>query len=228
MSNVSIAQTTKNSSILKLTIQGGNSQKITDYLNQLLEEYLERNLEQKNLVSENTVIFIDEQLIGIQDSLSKAEHDLQTFQEGNDFMDLNAQSREMFNYLKQIEKRKAELELSIKYYKNLQDYIKKNIDDIDKLIVPSAMGIQDQTLNLLAAELVKLSSEKSKILSVSKEKNPNVQTINEQIIQTKKQQCYEDKTIHNHPASVGTLFANGSLRTGTDCQLCPHQDDDSR
>ena len=206
MSNVSIAQTTKNSSILKLTIQGGNSQKITDYLNQLLEEYLERNLEQKNLVSENTVIFIDEQLIGIQDSLSKAEHDLQTFQEGNDFMDLSAQSREMFNYLKQIEKRKAELELSIKYYKNLQDYIKKNIDDIDKLIVPSAMGIQDQTLNLLAAELVKLSSEKSKILSVSKEKNPNVQTINEQIIQTKKQLLENiDNMISNTYVTIDEL-----------------------
>lgn len=206
MSNVSIAQTTKNSSILKLTLQGGNPQKITDYLNQLLEEYLKRNLEQKNLVSENTVIFIDEQLIGIQDSLSKAEHDLQTFQEGNDFMDLSTQSREMFSYLKQIEKRKAELELSIKYYKNLQDYIKENIDDIDKLIVPSAMGIQDQTLNMLAAELVKLSSEKSKLLSVSKEKSSNVQTLNEQIVQTKKQ-LFEniDNMINNTYVTIGEL-----------------------
>ena len=67
MSNLSIAQSTKNSSILNLTIQGYNRQKITDYLNQLLNEYMERNLELKNLVSENTVIFIDEQLIGIQD-----------------------------------------------------------------------------------------------------------------------------------------------------------------
>ncbi len=206
MSNVSIAQTTKNSSILKLTLNGGNPQKITDYLNQLLEEYLERNLEQKNLVSENTVIFIDEQLVGIQDSLSKAEHDLQIFQEGNDFMDLSAQSREMFNYLKQIEKRKAELELSIKYYNNLQDYIKKNIDDIDKLIVPSAMGIQDPTLNMLAAELVKLSSEKSKILSVSKEKNPNVQTLNEQIVQTKKQLIENiDNMINNTYVTIDEL-----------------------
>ena len=81
MSNLSIAQSTKNSSILNLTIQGYNRHKITDYLNQLLEEYMERNLELKNLVSENTVIFIDEQLIGIQDSLNKAEVDLQIFQE---------------------------------------------------------------------------------------------------------------------------------------------------
>lgn len=187
MSSVSISQSTKNSSILNLSIQGNNINKITDYLNQLLYEYMERNLEQKNLVSENTVIFIDEQLIGIQDSLHKAETDLQIFQEGNDFMDLRAQSQEMFNRLKDIERRKAELELSVKYYQNLQDYINKNIDDLNKLVVPSAMGIQDQMLNKLVLELVALSSKKAEQLATSTEKNPIVQTIDEQIIQTKKQ-----------------------------------------
>lgn len=187
MSSLSIAQSTKNSSILNLSIQGYSAEKITDYLNQLLNEYMERNLEQKNLVSENTVIFIDEQLIGIQDSLHKAETDLQVFQEGNDFMDLSAQSAEMFNRLKEIERRKSELELSIKYYTNLQDYINKNIDDLNKLVVPSAMGIQDQMLNKLVLELVALSSEKAKQLATSTEKNPVVQTIDERIIQTKKQ-----------------------------------------
>lgn len=187
MSNLSIGLTTKSSSVLMMTIHGHNPQKITDYLNKLLDEYMERNLEQKNLVSKNTVEFIDEQLIGIQDSLNKAEYDIQNFQEGNDYMDLDAQSKEMFNNLKSIEKRKSELELSIKYYENLQNYIKKNIDDINKMVVPSAMGIQDQMLNKLVLELVSLSSEKSKKLVTSTENNPLVQTLDEQIIQTKKQ-----------------------------------------
>ncbi len=186
MGSLSIAQSTKMSSILNLTIQGQNPQKITDLLNKLLDEYMERNLEQKNLVSENTVKFIDEQLVDIEEALNKAEIDLQTFQEGNDFMDLNTQSRETYNHLKDIERRKAELELSIKYYENLLDYIKKNIDDINKLVVPSAMGIQDQMLNKLVLDLVALSSEKSKRLTTSTEKNPIVQNLNEQIIQTKK------------------------------------------
>ncbi len=187
MSGLTIGQLSKESSIIRLTLQGYNPHKITDYLNQLLEEYLERNLEQKNIVSENTVLFIDEQLIGIQDSLSKAELDLQSFQEGNAFMDLSAQSQSIFANLKNIESRKAELELSIKYYQNLQNYIKRNIDDINKLVVPSAMGIQDPMLNRLVVELVELSSEKSKLLVVSKEKNPAIVSIDEQITQTKKQ-----------------------------------------
>lgn len=187
MSGLSISQITKESSIIRLTLQGYNRQKITDYLNQLLEEYLERNLEQKNIVSENTVLFIDEQLVGIQDSLSKAESDLQSFQESNAFMDLNAQSQAMFSDLKNIESRKAELELSVKYYQNLQSYIQRNMDDINKLIVPSAMGIQDPMLNRLVVELVELSSEKSKLSVLSTEKYSAIVSIDEQITQTKKQ-----------------------------------------
>lgn len=206
MSGLTIAQTSKASSILNLTLQGQNPQKITDYVNKLLEEYMERNLEQKNLVSENTVIFIDEQLIGIQDSLHKAETDLQVFQEGNDFMDLSAQSQEMFNHLKTIERRKSELELSVKYYENLQEYINRNIDDLNKLVVPSAMGIQDPMLNKLVVELVALSSKKAEQLATSTEKNPIVQTIDEQIIQTKKQLSENiANMIHNTNLTISEL-----------------------
>lgn len=206
MSSLSIGLTTKSSSILKMTIQGHNPEKITDYLNKLLDEYMERNLEQKNLISKNTVEFIDQQLIGIQDSLSKAEYDIQNFQEGNVFMDLDAQSRDMFNNLKSIEKRKSELELSIKYYENLQNYIKKNIDDINKMVVPSAMGIQDQMLNKLVLELVSLSSEKSKKLVTSTENNPLVQTLDEQITQTKKQLLENiDNLINNTNVTIEEL-----------------------
>lgn len=205
-SNLTIAQTSKASSILGLSLQGHNPHKITDYLNQIMEEYMERNLEQKNLVSENTVIFIDEQLIGIQDSLQKAETDLQIFQEGNDFMDLTAQSKEMFDHLKDIEKRKSELELSLKYYENLQDYINKNLDDLNKLVVPSAMGIQDQMLNKLVVELVALSSKKAEQLATSTEKNPIVLTIDEQIIQTKKQLSENiANMIHNTNVTIKEL-----------------------
>ena len=206
MSGLSIGQISKESSIIKLTLQGHNPKKITDYLNQLLEEYLERNLEQKNLVSENTVLFIDEQLIGIQDSLHKAELDIQSFQEGNDFMDLGTQSQTVFANLKQIESRKAELELNIKYFQNLQNYIKRNIDDIDNLVVPSAMGIQDPMLNRLVLELVELSSEKSKILIVAEKKNPTILSIDEQIVQTKKQLIENiDNMINNTTVTINEI-----------------------
>lgn len=209
MSNLSIAPNTKLSSLLKLSIQGHNPQKITDYLNTLLSVYIKRNLEDKNHVSESTILFIDQQLIGIEDALDKAEADLQKFQEGNEFMDLSTQSKEMFNHLKTIEKRKGELMLSVKYYENLRDYVQKNIDDMSKLVVPSAMGIQDPALNKLVAELVALSTEKSKTLTTSTEKNPIVQNYDEMIIQTKKQLLENiENMINNANLTIEELSRN--------------------
>ncbi|MDO5342816.1 MAG: polysaccharide biosynthesis tyrosine autokinase, partial [Bacteroidia bacterium] len=186
MSNYTIAPVSKESSLLRLTIQGTNPRKITAFLNQICSEFIKRDLELKNKVQENTIAFIDNQLGGIQDSLNKAEADIQIFQQGNDFMNLDAQANELFNYLKAQEKRRAELDLNLKYYYNIKKYLQDNIDDPEQLIAPSAVGIQDPILNTTVNKLVELFQTKSTQLLTSTEKNPIVQTIDQQIIQTKK------------------------------------------
>ena len=184
-SRLSVANISKQASLLGLTIQGTNAAKITDYLNQLCAEFIQRDLDLKNKVSDNTIKFIDNELVGIQESLESAEVDLQTFQQGNDFMNLDKQATDLFNYLKEQEKRKAELELSLKYYTDLKLYIEANLDEPDKLIAPSAMGIQDPLLNQLVSKLVDLSSKKQTQLITSTDKNPVVISLDQQISQTK-------------------------------------------
>lgn len=198
MSNLSVNNTQKQSSLILLTIQGTNAAKIVDYLNQLCAEYIKRDLDIKNKVSENTIKFIDKELMGIQESLDKAEIDLQTFQQGNDFMNLDAQATELFNYLKANEKRRSELELNLKYYKDLKTYIQANLDEPDKLIAPSAMGINDPLLNSLVSSLVELSSRKSTQLITSTDKNPVVISLDQQIAQTKRQLLENINNIINN------------------------------
>ena len=185
MSNMSVATTSKESTILLVTLKGSNPRKITTYLNQLCSEFVLRDLESKNRVSENTIMFIDNELVGIQENLNKAEVDLQNFQQGNDFMNLSTQAEDLFNYLKEQERRRAELELNLKYYNDLKEYVTENLNEPDKLIAPSAMGIQEPLLNSLVSKLVELSSKKSIQLITSTEKNPIVVTIDQQISQTK-------------------------------------------
>src|SRR5574344_301758 len=185
MSNMSVATTSKESTILLVTLKGSNPRKITTYLNQLCSEFVLRDLESKNRVSENTIMFIDNELVGIQENLNKAEVDLQNFQQGNDFMNLSTQANDLFNYLKEQERRRAELELNLKYYNDLKEYVTENLNEPDKLIAPSAMGIQEPLLNSLVSKLVELSSKKSIQLITSTEKNPIVVTIDQQISQTK-------------------------------------------
>ncbi|MDN5349505.1 MAG: tyrosine-protein kinase Etk/Wzc, partial [Bacteroidales bacterium] len=176
----------REASILEISLKGNIKEKSADFLNRLTSLYLQRGLDKKNQIAENTIEFIDQQLVDIQDSLSKAEIDLQDFQTSNELMNIDFQSQQVFEYLKELEQQKAELMVKSKYYRSLQNYIQVNLDELDKLVAPSAMGIEDPLLNRLVQELVNLSAAKAEQMLSSTEKHPTVVSIDMQIVNTKK------------------------------------------
>lgn len=186
MSSFSVNATSKQSSIASIVMSGTNRQKIVDFTNLLLNEYVSRGLEKKNQVSENTINFIDKELSGIQDSLSTAELDLQDFRTSNDLMNLDAQAQQVLLNLKALEKEKAELDVNLKLYQRLQNYIQMQIDDPENLAAPSTMGISDPLLNKLVVDLVTLSQSKAAQVVTLTELHPTIIKMDEQIMIYKK------------------------------------------
>ena len=185
-SSFSVNTTSKQSSVIAVTTSGYNVKKIVDFTNTLLNEYVSRGLEKKNVVSENTIEFIDNELEGIQESLSSAESDLKDFREQNDVMNLDVQANQVYNNLRALEKERAEMGVNVKIYKRLQDYIRVQIDDPENLAIPSTMGINDPLLNQLARDLVTLAQTKATKLLTQTEQHPEIIKLNEQIVTTKK------------------------------------------
>jgi len=116
----------REASILEITFQGKNVKKDVNFLNTLTREYLEQSLEKKNQIAENTIRFIDSQLGVISDSLNSAQLALQKFRSANEVMDISFQSQQLFEYLNDLQKQKAELMVKANYYQNLKNYIIKN------------------------------------------------------------------------------------------------------
>ena len=186
MSSYSVNPTSKQSSIAAVVMSGTNRQKIVEFTNMLLNEYVTRGLEKKNQVSENTINFIDKELSGIQDSLSTAEIDLQDFRTSNDLLNLDAQAQQVFTNLKALEKERAEMEVNLKLYQRLQNYIRMQIDDPENLAAPSTMGINDPLLNKLVVDLVTISQTKAAQVVTLTEQHPTIIKMDEQIITYKK------------------------------------------
>lgn len=185
-SSYSVSPTTKQSSVLSVIASGYNTQKIIDFTNTLMNEYVVRGLEKKNVVSENTIEFIDNELGGIQESLSSAESDLKTFREQNDVMNLDLQANEVYSNLRALEKEKSEMAVNLKIYKRLKEYIEYQINDPENLAAPSTMGISDPLLNQLAHDLVTLAQTKATQQLTLTEQHPQIVKLNEQIVTTKK------------------------------------------
>nr|MDA3930495.1 Wzz/FepE/Etk N-terminal domain-containing protein [Prolixibacteraceae bacterium] len=157
----------KGASMLKISIEDNNPLKATDFLNKLTEEYLARNLEKKNEIANNTIAFIDSQLDTISKSLDIAESDLQVFRSENKVMNLSFQAEHIFEQLQVLENQKLQLDMQTQYYQYLLNYIEEN-QDVESILAPSAMGVQDPLLNQLILEINQLSVEKSSMTNIKK------------------------------------------------------------
>ncbi len=174
----------REASILEIKLKNNSTSKAVNFLNKLTEVYLKRGLEIKNLIASNTINFIDGQLAIISDTLIAAETDLQNFQSENEVMDMSFQAQQVFAYIEDLQKQKAEMVVKSKYYNNLENYIEKNSENINQLVAPSAMGIEDPVLNALVGQLIELYSKKSEALLTGTEVNPTVISLSTQIRST--------------------------------------------
>lgn len=181
---LSVSPINKDASILGLGIVSSVPRKEIDFLNKLTELYVERNLHYKNKIAQNTIDFIDYQLIEISDSLRNAEMALQLFRSDQKVLDINYESRNAYDDLRQLEKQKAEEQIKFKYYDYLSQYVQVE-GNFDEIIAPSVMSIQDATLNNLITNLSDYIAQKTTIGYRAQERDPRYNELVDKIKNTR-------------------------------------------
>ena len=168
--------------IVRISLEGTNKTMDMDFLNKLTEIFLNNSLDKKNEEAIRTIQFIDDQLIGISDSLVITENKLQQFRSRNRVMDLSAQGQVIIDQAMSLENEKARLGIEANYYNYLADYLAK--DNVGKVpIAPATMGITDPGLTKLVADLADLQGQfYSKSLG---EKNPLQSQLAQRVRNTK-------------------------------------------
>jgi capsular exopolysaccharide synthesis family protein len=147
-------------SILRIVMAGTNRAKDVDFLNKLAQVFQKNSLDKKNIEAERRIQFIDDQLVGITDSLSLTETKLQQFRSSHRVMDLSAQGQDIISQLTRLENERARLSLEADYYDYLVDYLAKDVSG-EAPIVPITMGITDPGLTRLVTELADLQGQLS-------------------------------------------------------------------
>ena len=152
----------KDASLVTLTVSGFVKEQEADYLNKLMDSYMQYGLDNKNQTADSTIKFIDIQLQIISDSLSVAEENLEKFRLKNSFMDLSREGALIQNRLEKFENEKTTFELQLQYYNYLSEYL--DIKDAGGTIIsPSILGITDQVLIRLVNELSAFQKETERI-----------------------------------------------------------------
>jgi uncharacterized protein involved in exopolysaccharide biosynthesis len=139
---------------------GTNSARDADFLNKHVEGFQAISLDKKNTEAARRIQFIEDQLVGISDSLSNTETRLQQFRSSHRVMDLSAQGQSIIAQVTLLENERARLNLEANYYDYLADYLAKNASG-EVPIIPITMGITDPGLTRLVEELAELQAQLS-------------------------------------------------------------------
>jgi len=166
--------------VLIISLQSENIPKAADFLNELTKVYINYKLAKKNIIATNTIEFIDNQLISITDSLLLAENTLQNYRSNSKIIDMSFQTQKLFDMITKYEQDKAVLITQQKYYEYLKQTLEKN-DELNNLIIPSTVGVQDENLNKMVIELTELSSKRLNLLYQAQTKSSIILSLENKI-----------------------------------------------
>lgn len=180
---ITVTPTNKQASILNISFETPVRRMGEQYLNKLMEVYLQRELDEKNKAAENTIRFIEDQLSGITDSLTFFEGSLEKYRSENRIFNLSEEGSQIFLRLQELEKDKSQAEINLRYFETLQKYITE--DNIEDIVAPSIIGNTDPLLQSLVVKISELQAEKLRLSNNFSEEAPPVREINSQIRNTK-------------------------------------------
>ena len=182
-SRLEVSQTEMLGSIIKLQTTGKVVAKEKLFLSALMDNYIKNKaLERENIASKKEK-FLHSQLASISDSLAKAERRLEYFKKGSNAVKLQQSATYALEQLQGLESNKGQIELNIKYYKSVLEYISDS-SGIEKIIAPSVVGIDDPLLNENLLELKRLNSEKIRLKFFKGRMSYDLEVLDQQIENT--------------------------------------------
>ena len=131
-----------NSDLISIVIQGTAIQKEVDFINELNNVFIRFGVENKNISSDNSINFIDNQLSRIKTQLNSAEDNFSTYRRSKNVINLSQEAQLVYQKLEEIDEEKYMTQLQLDYYKDLEQYL-DNSEEISKMVNPSnySMGL---------------------------------------------------------------------------------------
>ena len=175
VANLSVAPTSKMTSIALLTLNDEIPRRGLEYLKQLAICYNRQANADKNEIALKTEQFINSRLEKIDAELGTTEGALEQYKRSNNLIDVRANSTLALQQTSQYDQKMAEVTSQIE----LLDYLREFVDNpANKYsIIPSNVGLTDQASVALIAEHNKTVQERNRLLKAVSEKAPQAQTL---------------------------------------------------
>ena len=167
---MSIAPTSKTTSVAVISLKNSSLQRGQDFINQLLEMYNRNTNNDKNEIAQKTAEFIDERIGIISKELGSTEADLESFKRDAGITDLTSEAQIALAGNAEYEKKSVENRTQISLVNDLRKYLRSN----EYEVLPSNVGLQDAALIGAIERYNEMLVERKRLLRTSTENNPAI------------------------------------------------------
>ena len=150
VSSLSIAPTSKTTSVVVISLENTNTRRGRDYINKLLEMYNINANNDKNEVAQKTAEFIDERIGIISKELGSTEQDLENFKRSAGITDLSSEAQIALTGNAEYEKKRVEnlLAAGAANQKQLDDW-DAQVKLLERQLVAQESSLQNSTNSLI-------------------------------------------------------------------------------
>lgn len=179
LNNLTVAATTKTSSVVNLVLDDEVPQRGEDILNTLMEKYTDLGIEYKNTVAKNTIAFVDDRLRIVTDELNNVEKKIQNYKDNQGIVDLSTQGKLYLQNASDNDQKLATVNLQLQVLDQVEKYVTSKSNSTG--IVPSTLGVDDPVLSKLLDQLYQAELEYERLRKTTAENNPILQSVANQI-----------------------------------------------
>lgn len=170
--NLTVATTSKKTSIIGLTYTDIDKRRAEIFLSKLIEVYNRDALTDKNKVTGNTLVFIEERLDSISGELGFVERNMEQYKVRERVSDIKTNMALDLSTNNEYEKKLLEVETQLNMTNSIYNYIENSKHPYS--LLPVNTGISDAGLLKLIDEYNKELLERERLLYAMKENNPTI------------------------------------------------------
>lgn len=174
--SLSIAASSKTTTIAKVTLKNTNRQRGADFINALVKQYNEDANNEKNEVARKTAEFIEDRISIINAELGSTESELAAFKQRSGLTDIASDAQLAKEQSTRYDQERIQNATQISLVRFLQSYINNPANRNE--VIPANVGLQDANLSSVIDQYNTMIIERKRLLNTSSESNPAVINLN--------------------------------------------------
>lgn len=167
-----VSTSNKMTSILNLRLIDEDPKRGEAILNELLVGYNKANIQDKNILANNTLKFIEERLKSVEQDLNNIEGKIQRYKSQSNAVDIGTQGRLFLENVSNNDQKLSDINMQLAVLGQVERYVNSSNNSIG--VVPSTLGVSDPTLSKLVDKLYTSELEYESLKKTTGENSPTL------------------------------------------------------